>query len=55
MEMFLPSSKQQIISISFKWFGQYISTEISTFHDYYLAEYYKSNNEMKSLGFVYGK
>lgn len=45
---------RRLIAVLSTWLGQYITTEIGAIHDFYIAEYDKSNNEMKLLGFVYG-
>lgn len=37
------------MEVSWPWFSQFISTELSTFHDCCIAEYELVKNEMKLL------
>lgn len=53
VEVFLLFSKRILIAVSFKWFGQYITTEMDTLHDCYVAKCEEFNKEMKHFGFLY--
>lgn len=53
MVVALPFSKRQLPTVSSEWLSQYITTELSTIHDCYIAEHNESNIDSKLLVFVY--
>lgn len=54
VKLFLSPLKERLIAVSSKWSGQCVTTEISTIHDRYIAEYDESNKQMKLLEFLFG-
>lgn len=50
IEIYIPSMQRRLIAVAWNWFNAYITPEMGTIHDCYIAEYDTATNCIRLLG-----